>query len=433
MQSTPQPYAARACAGVSERSQSGGEPEGEKGDTTTYVRTTKKHRGRAHGLYYVVPSCHCLPPCIAKPRAESLRAAQMGVSSFEAAVVAHAAATATAFVHSAFSGPGDASLALVLSRLLLPATQSTAGLVFLANCGLSALLLASVVARAVFLGPLSAVEAANASERALSWLMLKTVTVASLLSEPDAAEVLVWCVWLACLGALKVFACLAKDRFERQSSSPSVTRLEHARTLALIVGLLVADAWAAVLASSVFTGVTRCLLLYDTLTIGTSLLLLAVRFAAHLYEAALFASASSAEAIPSGERRRSLLFVADFVAEALTDVLSLAHSALIYWLHGLSLQLVDAIMLLYMRALALSLWQRVSRFVSFMAVSRDLQRAYADVSPEELAARDEDCAVCREHLDRAKRLPCGHMFHHLCLQRWLQVKVQCPTCRHALR
>lgn len=33
------------------------------------------------------------------------------------------------------------------------------------------------------------------------------------------------------------------------------------------------------------------------------------------------------------------------------------------------------------------------------------------------------------HLQTARRLPCGHMFHTHCLRRWLETDLRCPTCR----
>ncbi|KAG6424058.1 hypothetical protein SASPL_114470 [Salvia splendens] len=43
-----------------------------------------------------------------------------------------------------------------------------------------------------------------------------------------------------------------------------------------------------------------------------------------------------------------------------------------------------------------------------------------------------DCAVCSEGLclgGAAKRIPCGHVFHHDCILRWLSVVCSCPLCR----
>ena len=350
-------------------------------------------------------------------------------SSFETAVLAHAVASAAALAHLL---KPEATLAQGVTRLLVPSTPNATGVVLLGNVCASALMLLAVALKRAFLGRLSALEAQSASESAISLLLFKMVTLAALEAEPDALELLAWGTWFACAAVLKVFLGLARDRFERLSAAPSTTPRQHARTLGLLGVLLAADAACVRFALRVFAGagrVTLCLLLHDALTVGIHTLLLAVRYGAHLYEAWQFAAADS---LPSGERRRSILFCIDFVAEACSDLLSLAHSAALLWLHGLSLSLVDSILLLHLRALALESMHRVRRFVGFLAVSRDLQRTYADVSAEELASRQDDCAVCRERLDKAKRLPCGHLFHSACLQRWLEVKTECPVCRHRL-
>lgn len=47
-----------------------------------------------------------------------------------------------------------------------------------------------------------------------------------------------------------------------------------------------------------------------------------------------------------------------------------------------------------------------------------------------------DCVICMVELDVSARdymiAPCDHMFHRECLQGWMQVKMECPTCRCAL-
>ena len=350
-------------------------------------------------------------------------------TSFESAVVAHAAASAAALMHVL---KPDATSAAGLTRLLWPPTPTTVGALLVGNASLSALLLLSLALKHVFLGNLSVIESQNATEKAISWLLLKMVTLAALEAEPDALELLAWAFWFATLGVLTVFFGLARDRFERLSAAPSTTGRQHARTLSLLLVLLVADAACVRFVLRVFAsagGVTLCLLLHDTLTLGVSALLLALRYSAHLYEVALFQADG---ALPSGERRRSVLFCIDFAAETCTDLLSLYHSVVLFWLHGLSLSLVDSILLLHLRALTLGLMQRVTRFVGFVVVSRDLQRMYAEVPTEELEARQEDCAICRERLDKAKRLPCGHRYHSACLRSWLERQQTCPTCRAPL-
>lgn len=48
-----------------------------------------------------------------------------------------------------------------------------------------------------------------------------------------------------------------------------------------------------------------------------------------------------------------------------------------------------------------------------------------------------ECVICMNPVDvltpPARMLtPCNHVFHPACLQRWMDVKMECPTCRAVL-
>lgn len=49
---------------------------------------------------------------------------------------------------------------------------------------------------------------------------------------------------------------------------------------------------------------------------------------------------------------------------------------------------------------------------------------------------DTDCPICQENfqpnVDQVRVLPCGHSFHHNCLNQWLQDNSNCPSCRFEL-
>ncbi|DAZ97603.1 TPA: hypothetical protein N0F65_002222 [Lagenidium giganteum] len=54
---------------------------------------------------------------------------------------------------------------------------------------------------------------------------------------------------------------------------------------------------------------------------------------------------------------------------------------------------------------------------------------------------DCSCVICMSELaadehatdSRAVQLPCGHCFHHNCIQSWLKLRSTCPTCRFQFR
>eukprot|EP00397_Hematodinium_sp_SG-2012_P061159 GEMP01080602.1.p1 GENE.GEMP01080602.1~~GEMP01080602.1.p1 ORF type:complete len:216 (+),score=41.06 GEMP01080602.1:120-767(+) len=62
------------------------------------------------------------------------------------------------------------------------------------------------------------------------------------------------------------------------------------------------------------------------------------------------------------------------------------------------------------------------------AMSRDARYALPVVTTD----KDDVCPVCQEELpcgSKAKQMPCGHLFHHVCLMSWLETANSCPTCR----
>lgn len=67
-----------------------------------------------------------------------------------------------------------------------------------------------------------------------------------------------------------------------------------------------------------------------------------------------------------------------------------------------------------------------NRYVKLVSCS------YPMATQEELADNSDNCAICWEKMETARKLPCGHLFHNSCLQSWLEQDTSCPTCRLAL-
>ncbi len=60
------------------------------------------------------------------------------------------------------------------------------------------------------------------------------------------------------------------------------------------------------------------------------------------------------------------------------------------------------------------------------------------VTPDvELGGLSPECVICMTEIDLDSSLkpaltPCNHLFHSTCLQQWMDVKMECPTCRGPL-
>jgi hypothetical protein len=45
---------------------------------------------------------------------------------------------------------------------------------------------------------------------------------------------------------------------------------------------------------------------------------------------------------------------------------------------------------------------------------------------------EDNCAICLNQMEEAKKCPCGHFFHRNCIRRWMKVRRICPVCRAPL-
>lgn len=73
--------------------------------------------------------------------------------------------------------------------------------------------------------------------------------------------------------------------------------------------------------------------------------------------------------------------------------------------------------------------RRCSDFVRYRRVVATMNELFEDATEEELQHGDRTCIICREEMESAKKLVCGHFFHGRCLQSWLKRQLSCPTCR----
>ncbi|KAJ6712255.1 RING FINGER AND PROTEASE ASSOCIATED DOMAIN-CONTAINING [Salix purpurea] len=125
-----------------------------------------------------------------------------------------------------------------------------------------------------------------------------------------------------------------------------------------------------------------------------------------------------------------------FSLDMATLLMALGHYVHIWWLHGVAFHLVDAVLFLNIRALLSSIIKRIKGFIKLRIALGALHAALPDATSEELRAYDDECAICREPMAKAKRLHCSHIFHLACLRSWLDQGLNeiysCPTCRKPL-
>lgn len=75
---------------------------------------------------------------------------------------------------------------------------------------------------------------------------------------------------------------------------------------------------------------------------------------------------------------------------------------------------------------------RIRDLIQYRRATTNMDQRYPNATPVELAATDRVCIICREEMELAKKLPCGHLFHFQCLRSWLERQQTCPICRRSV-
>ncbi|KAG7533813.1 Zinc finger RING-type [Arabidopsis thaliana x Arabidopsis arenosa] len=339
-------------------------------------------------------------------------------------------------------GDSENTLELLLS--------SHTTIVLLASFVLNVYILLVLSLKTLFFGDLYAIETRKLVERLANYIIYKG-TFLPLVVPPTVFQGVLWTIWLTVLCTLKMFQALARDRLDRLNASPSSTPWTYFRVYSALFMVLSADlCW-----------IKLSLMVYNT--IGTSVYLLLLfepcSVAFETLQALLIHGFQLLDmwinhlAVKNSDCQRSKFYDSmtagsllewkgllnrnlGFFLDMATLVMALGHYLHIWWLHGMAFHLMDAVLFLNIRALLSAILKRIKGYIKLRVALGALHAALPDATSEELRAYDDECAICREPMAKAKRLHCNHLFHLGCLRSWLDQGLNevysCPTCRKPL-
>ncbi|KAM7423849.1 hypothetical protein PAMA_000286 [Pampus argenteus] len=289
----------------------------------------------------------------------------------------------------------------------------------------SLMLIAKMIQYVVF-GSLRVSEKQHLKDKFWNFIFYKFIFIFGVLNVQTVEEVVMWCLWFSALVFLHLMVQLCKDRFEYLSFSPSTPMNSHVRVLCLLVSLLLDCCGLAVVCGLLGAShgmhtlsfmAAECLLV----TVRTGHVIM--RYSIHLWDL---------NHPGTWESKGTYVYYTDFIMELSMLFLDLMHHIHMLLFGNIWLSMASLVIFMQLRYLFHEVQRRVRRHKNYLRVINNMEARFAIATAEELAANDDDCAICWDTMLTARKLPCGHLFHNSCLRSWLEQDTSCPTCRTSL-
>ncbi|RWS29005.1 E3 ubiquitin-protein ligase AMFR-like isoform X1, partial [Leptotrombidium deliense] len=297
-------------------------------------------------------------------------------------------------------------------------------LINMAYCCL--ILVGKVIQKLVF-GELRVSEQQHVKDRFWNFVFYKFIFIFGVMNVQYMDEVVLWCSWFSVLGFLSLLAQLCKDRFEYLSFSPMTPKWTHFRLILLLLAILASSLslFIVCILVGIHAGInTFAFMAAECSLVSVRTLYVVVRYAIHLWDL-------SHETV--WENRSAYTYYSELLFELTTLMIDFCHHLHMLFWGNIILSMASLVILMQLRYLFYEIKRRIRKHKNYLQVVRLMEANFPMATLEELQKNSDDCAICWDKMETARKLPCCHLFHNSCLRSWLEQDTSCPTCRTSLK
>lgn len=275
----------------------------------------------------------------------------------------------------------------------------------------------------IVLGQLRVSEKQHLRETFWDYFVQKSLFVFFILDASSNHERSSWAIWFTVLGSILLLSKLCRDRFEYLTSSPSTKRWPLIKISILMTFLLTTAIFCNIIIPITNLSTHTLFLLADASYVLTFVISVITRFVVLTYDMRPDSAL---------ERSASISYYTDlFFSMAMLSIELLHHMHLLIVSH--TSIIIRAICLMKIHTLFMEIRRRYRRHKHYLIVLQLMETNFAEATPDEIENFKDECAICWDSMDTARKLPCGHLFHNSCLRSWLEQDTSCPTCRTSFK
>lgn len=305
-------------------------------------------------------------------------------------------------------------------------------LINMAYCCL--ILLGKSVQKVVF-GELRISEQQHLKDKFWNFIFYKFIFVFGVVNVQFLHEVVLWVSWFSILGFLHLLSQLCKDRFEYLSFSPTTPGWSHFRLVSLLSAIFTTSGFMFIVCIGVgfFGGFnTFAFMAAECVLLSIRTVHVLIRYGMFLYDMRQGGMASEAIPVISWDKRGPFAYYFELGFDVAALAIDLLHHLHMLLWSNIFLSMASLVIIMQLRYLFHEIKRKIKKHRNYLWVLNHMEKSYPLATAEDLSQNSDNCAICWEKMETARKLPCGHLFHNSCLQSWLEQDTSCPTCRLGL-
>ncbi|XP_058125227.1 E3 ubiquitin-protein ligase AMFR-like [Anopheles ziemanni] len=294
------------------------------------------------------------------------------------------------------------------------------------------ILLGKSIQKFVF-GELRISEQQHMKDKFWNFIFYKFIFVFGVVNVQYLYEVILWVSWFSALGFLHLLSQLSKDRFEYLSFSPTTPGWSHFRLISLLVAILTLSGFMVMISIGVgvFVGGfnTFAFMAAECILLGIRTLHVLIRYGMFLHD---MRQGGIANESISWDKRGPVAYYIEQTFEVAALVVDFVHHVHMLLWSNIFLSMASLVIIMQLRYLFNEIQRKIKKHRNYLWVLNHMEKSYPLATSEDLKQNSDNCAICWEKMETARKLPCAHLFHNSCLQSWLEQDTSCPTCRLGL-
>lgn len=116
-------------------------------------------------------------------------------------------------------------------------------------------------------------------------------------------------------------------------------------------------------------------------------------------------------AVVSWDKRGPFAYYIELGFDVASLIIDLAHHLHMLLWSNIFLSMASLVIVMQLRYLTHEIQRKFKKHRNYLWVLNHMEKSYPLATAEDLSQNSDNCAICWEKMETARKLPCSHLFH----------------------